>query len=247
MNTQASLNGDFSTLESAACQSSGKPVTLIDPATNQPFPNNFIPVSRFDPTALGLAKPIPVSTNPCGQLTYAIPNPNNENQGVVRVDWNQGSRNLVYGRYFITDYANPAYYTNNLLTTTRSHIAKRARSITLADKYSNPGFVNAFHATYSRLFTNRTVSQQMPDLSQFGSNVYQAYPHFVDLVVSNYFSIGGGSNAPATFGRNQFQYSDDMDIIRGAHHIIFGGEILALQMDEANISLANGAGATTVP
>lgn len=241
VNTQASLNGDFSTLESAACQSSGKAVTLVDPTTNQPFPNNFIPVTRFDPTAVGLAKLIPVSSNPCGQLTYAIPNPNNENQGVVRVDWNQSAKNLIYGRYFITDYANPAYYTNNLLTTTRSGVAERAQSVTLADEYSSGNFINSFHATYSRLFTNRTVSQQMPDLSQFGSQVYQAYPHFVDLGVSNYFSIGGGSNAPATFGRNQYQYADDVDLIRGSHHIIFGVETLLLQMDEVNISLGNGA------
>jgi Carboxypeptidase regulatory-like domain len=33
--TQAALNGDFSTLESAACQSSGKAVTLINPTTGQ--------------------------------------------------------------------------------------------------------------------------------------------------------------------------------------------------------------------
>src|SRR5262249_25290307 len=39
-NTQASLNGDFSTLESAACQTSKKAVTLIDPTNNLPFPNN---------------------------------------------------------------------------------------------------------------------------------------------------------------------------------------------------------------
>ncbi len=81
VNTQASLNGDFSALESAGCQSNGKAVSIIDPTTSQPFPNNSIAPSRFDPTALGLAKLIPVSSSPCGQLTYAIPNPNDENQG----------------------------------------------------------------------------------------------------------------------------------------------------------------------
>src|SRR5580700_4790471 len=40
--TQAALTGDFSTLESASCQSSKKPVTLINPSNGQPFPNNFI-------------------------------------------------------------------------------------------------------------------------------------------------------------------------------------------------------------
>src|SRR5215467_6264306 len=35
--TQDVLNGDFSTIESAACQTSGKPVSLVDPSTGQPF------------------------------------------------------------------------------------------------------------------------------------------------------------------------------------------------------------------
>src|SRR5215467_6718068 len=37
--TQAMLNGDFSTLASGPCQSSGKPLTLYDIGTHQPFPN----------------------------------------------------------------------------------------------------------------------------------------------------------------------------------------------------------------
>jgi hypothetical protein len=62
----------------------------------------------------------------------------------------------------------------------------------------------------------------------------------VDLGVSNHFSIGGGSNAPAVFARNQFQYADDIDLIRGRHHFTLGAEFMAIQMDEVNISLGNG-------
>jgi len=70
--------------------------------------------------------------------------------------------------------------------------------------------------------------------------MFNAYPHFIDLSVSGKFSVGGGSNAPATFVRNTFQFADDIDLIRGRHHIIFGAELLFMQMDEINISLANG-------
>lgn len=240
VNTAASLSGDFSTLESAACQSSHKAVTLIDPSNGAPFPNNFISPTRFSAPALGLAKLIPVSSDPCGQFTYAIPNPNNENQGVTRMDWLQSSRNTVYGRYFIADYDNPPFYTNNILTTTRSGVEERSQSVTLADQYSGSTFVNAFHATYTRLITNRAVSQEMPNVNELGANMFQSYPHFVDLSVTNYFSIGGGSNAPATFARNQWQLADDVDLIRGSHHIVFGVEALRFQMDEVNISLGNG-------
>ena len=238
--TQDALSGDFSTLESAGCQSSHKAVTLLDPSNGQPFPNNFIPPNRFSTPAVGLSKVMPVATNPCGQIVYAVPNPNNENQDVARVDWLQSARNSVFGRFFVADYDNPVFYTNNILTTTRSGLEERATSATAADQFTTPGLVNAFHATFTRLINNRAVSPQMPNLVSLGSNMFNAYPHFIDLTVSSKFTVGGGSNAPATFTRNTFQVADDMDLIRGRHHIIFGVEMIAMQMDEINISVANG-------
>jgi hypothetical protein len=239
--TQAALSGDFSALESSGCQSSHKAVTLIDPAAaGQPFPNNFISPTRFSAPAVGISKLIPVSADPCGQITYAIPNPNNENQDVARVDWLQSTRNSIYGRFFVADYDNPVIYTDNLLTTTRSGLEERATSAVVADQYATPGLVNSFHATYTRLVNNRAVSPQMPNLVSLGANMFNAYPHFIDLTVSNKFTVGGGSNAPATFARNTFQFADDVDLMRGRHHIILGVEAIAMQMDEINISVANG-------
>src|SRR5579884_2474980 len=163
--TGAALSGDFSTLESAACQSSGKPVTLIDPTNNNaPFPNNFVAPSRFSIPATALAKLIPVSTDPCGKLVYSIPNPNNENQYVGKMDWIQNSRHSIYGRYFLAKYDNPPYYTNNILTTTRSGLEEQSQSATLGDVFSiSPTLVNSFHAIFTRLPINRAVSQQMPN------------------------------------------------------------------------------------
>jgi hypothetical protein len=238
--TQAALTGDFSTLESASCQSSKKPVTLINPSNGQPFPNNFISPTLFSTPAVNLAKLIPVASNPCGQIVYGIPNPSNENQGVSRADWVQSTRNTIYGRFFVADYANPIYYTNNILTTTRAGLAERATSAVAADQYATASFVNSFHFTYTRLVNNRTVSGQTPSLAVLGSNVYNPNPNFIDLSVSGKFTVGGGSNAPATFVRNSFQLADDIDLIRGRHHIIFGIEYIAMQMDEININLANG-------
>ena len=240
-NTQASLAGDFSALESAACQSSKKAVTLLDPTNNQPFPNNFVGPTRFSPSALGLAKLTPVSGNPCGNLLYSIPNPNDENQWVGRADWVQNTRHSLFARYFILDWASPSFYTDNILTTTRAGLDDRIQTLTLGDQYNfSPTVLNSFHATYGRFIVNRAAPPTMPNLNNFGAKIFQAYPHFIDLSVSNHFSIGGGSNAPAEFARNSFQFSDDVDIIRGRHHFVLGLEAIAMQMDERNVSLANG-------
>jgi hypothetical protein len=238
--TQQVLSGDFSTVESASCQTSKNPVTLIDPSTGQPFPNNFISPTRFSTPAANLAKLIPVSSDPCGKLVYAIPNPNNENQYVGRVDWLQSSRHTVYGRFFVADYDNPVIYTNNILTTTRSGLEERATSAVAADQFSTAGFVNALHLTYNRLVNNRAVSPQMPNLVSLGSNMFNGYAHFIDLTVSNKFTVGGGSNAPATFTRNTYQLSDDVDLIRGRHHVILGAEVMQMRMEEVNTNVVNG-------
>ncbi|MEO8053009.1 MAG: TonB-dependent receptor [Acidobacteriota bacterium] len=159
-----------------------------------------------------------------------------------RADWIQSSRHTLYGRYFITDYTNPVYYTNNLLTTTRSGLGERGQSATFGDNFVfSPTFINSFHATYTRLMSNRAVAPNMPSPVSLGVNMTNFVPNFINLGVTNYFGIGGGSNAPALFGRNQFQYADDVDIVRGRHHMSFGVDFMALQMEIVNISNANGS------
>ena len=240
--TQASLAGDFSAIESADCQSNKKGVSLMNPSTGQPFPNNFISPSLFSPQALALAKLIPVAGDPCGRLVYSVPSPNNENQYIGRADWLQSSSHTLYGRYFIADFDNPYFYRGNVLTTTRSGLEERAQSVTLGDQYTlGPTVINSFHGTFARLAINRDSAPDLPSPVKLGVNMFNFSPHFIDLSVSSHFSVGGGSNAPAYFIRNQYQYADDMDVVRGRHHLTFGGQILAIQMNEVNIGSSNGS------
>jgi hypothetical protein len=239
--TAASLNGDFSVLESAQCQSSGKAKQLVNPTTGVAYPNNFINPTTFNTPALNLLKLIPVSSDPCGKITYAIPNPNNENQYVGRVDWAQTQKNSIVGRYFIDDYSNPAIPSASLLTSTRSGLYQRAQSVVLGDQYTfTPTFLNSVHVGFVRLAVNRHQPSGMPSPSTLGVNMYNATNDFTDLAVSNHFSVGGGSNAPASFIRNQWQAADDIDWIKGRHHLSFGGEYIFGQMDENNLQFANG-------
>jgi len=106
--TAAVLNGDFSTQESSTCQA--MPRAIMDPATGQPFPNNIVPTSRYSPQALALAKYLPASNTPCGQVTYGIPNPSNETQYIGRADWLQSSRNTIFTRYFVMNFNNPPLF-----------------------------------------------------------------------------------------------------------------------------------------
>lgn len=218
--TQAMLNGNWT-----AC--TGKTLVLN--------PNTYVA------PALAYMKLIPVSSDPCGKLTFAASNPSNEYQDVARIDWVRSPKNTIYGRYFILDYANPAVYSNNLLTLTRPSLLDRSQSVTLGNQMSlSATVVNAMHFTYSRLAIHRSDPASMPSPTSVGINIYDGSPNFSYIQLSNYFTIGGGSNAPAKFIRNQYQWADDTDWIRGKHHFSFGAEGLIGQMYQNNIYDANG-------
>jgi hypothetical protein len=239
--TQQVIAGDFSAIESANCQSNNKPVMLINPSGAAPFPNNQIPVSLFSAPSVALLKFIPVSGNPCGRLVYSMPNPNGENQYVGRADWLLNARTTIFGRYYIADYANPGVFTDNILTTTRSGLNDRAQSVVVAvESVLRPTLFNSIHATFSRLMTNRTPPAGMPSPVSLGVNMFNSTPHYIDLSVTNSFAMGGGSNAPSYFGRNQYQLADDLDMIRGRNHLVFGGEAIVLQMNSVNVTFGNG-------
>ena len=79
--TPAERGGDFS----LATTNRGAPVTIYDPLSGQPFPNNVIPLTRLDPAALGLLNYFPQQTYPGLIQNYRLvtSNPaNTQNIGV---------------------------------------------------------------------------------------------------------------------------------------------------------------------
>jgi hypothetical protein len=229
--TPASLDGDFSTLASAACQSSGKAVTLTNPTNGQPFANNQIPQSMLNPVALAIAsKYLPVSTaDPCGKVTYGIPVTGDEDQVIGRVDWVQSSKHNIFGRYLLDDYQNPPTYTN-LLTTTSPGSFERSQSATVGDTYTfGPGTLNSFHLTFNRIRDNRGPTNTVINPTLLGVDMYSAVPNFLLLSISNYFNTFCGTCAPGHFNVNSYQLADDVDVIRGRHEMAFGFNLIRVQ------------------
>ena len=145
-------------------------------------------------------------------------------------------------RYFYLDYNNPSVYTNNVLTLSRAGLAQRVQSLVLGEQYIiSPTIINNLHFTVSRLAVHRTNPANFQGSAQLGVNIYNIVPNFTYVNVSTFFQYGGSSNSPASFIRNQFQYADDVDIIRGRHHLSLGFEGIIGQMDQTNIQNENGS------
>ena len=100
--------GDFSVFDSGACVAGGARSLKDSLNNNQPFPNNLIPTSRFDPSSVKLLQYLHSSADPCGKVQYGIPANNSENQEIGRIDWVQSAKNTIFVRYFIDDYSIPA-------------------------------------------------------------------------------------------------------------------------------------------
>ncbi len=240
--TQAVMNGDFSTILGAGCVSGGKAKTIIDPLTGKAFTNNQIPVSRFNQQALNLLKLVPLSSDPCGKIVYGIPTTGDEDQIVGRVDWVKSSKQSFYGRYFIDDYRNPAFYDGkNLLTTTAYGNTQRVQNFTLGHTLTiTNNLLNSFHATWSRRRNNRGSPPNDINPSDLGINVPTPVDNFIQASVSGYFNVGCGTCANAWFNINTIHLADDMDWVKGRHQIGFGVDWMRTQFNSINIWNSNG-------
>jgi Carboxypeptidase regulatory-like domain len=231
--TPAALAGDFSALDSAACQANGVARVIDDPATGKPLPNDHINPNRFDPAALALMKYLPQTTNPCGKVAYGVPVIYNARQYVTRVDWTINPKNSLYGRYLQDNYNQPPPFdpTNILYTTTLGDV-QRAQTFVLGDTYTiSPSTLNSFHFTFGRKAIDRAPNSKGINPLDLGVQNFYVYPLATDnlqVAVSNGGFTTGGSGF-SHWGVNSFQEADDVDILRGRHQIGFGVDILRTQ------------------
>jgi hypothetical protein len=236
--TAAALAGDFSALDGAGCQAKGVARAIIDPTNGNPLPNFQIPVSRFDPVSLALAKYLPQTSDPCGKVSYGIPVQSDESQFVGRVDWVINPKHSFYGRYFLDDYTLKAFFDpHDILVTSVSGNVERAQTFVLGDTYTiSPSTVNSFHFTFGRRSDDRGPNTSGVNVVKLGAtNMYQGTPDFLQVSVNNGgFAIGCGTCALGRFPVTSFQYADDVDILRGKHQIAFGVDYLRTREVQEN-------------
>ena len=127
--TAAMLAGDFTAAASPACNA-GRQIAL-----RAPFVNNRISPALFSPAAMNVAKQLPSSTDPCGEIRFSAPETYDQGQVVGKVDYQAGANHSIFGRYMITfSDKEPGWPgSGNVLTTRPADTAQkhRAHSLTL--------------------------------------------------------------------------------------------------------------------
>jgi len=233
--TQAMLNGDFTAFASAACQGSNKTLAA-------PFVNNQIPTSLLSVPTLNLIKHLPVAqANQCGLIQYGIVSDNTEHQVLGRVDYQLSVKHQLYGRYFFANYQNPVTYDpNDVLSANKTGVDDQSQSFVLGDNYSfTPSLLASFHATVNRTHAYRVVPQYFTP-SDLGVNMHNLLPGFMGISVASGFSLGTGATNPGYFNSTAYQFSEDLNLIRGSHQIAFGINYIRAIMNTLNNRPTNG-------
>ncbi len=225
-------NGNFSTC-GAPCN---RPIR--DPLSGQPFPDNRIPVSRFDPASLKVVSFIP----PVGGDGFTlIPRPINwqQDQGVTKIDHQLTSRDRLTGRYFIDHFLNAGTYDpSNLLSYRSPTLASRVRDQNAMLGWTrtiSPAVLNDFSFGFNRIHSARgPYFAGVPSMQSLGVRlpIYPTLPSISQIEASGFFNIG--DNLEAAFIRNGFEWNNRTSWVRGRHSIQFGGEIARYRVDIDN-------------
>ncbi len=260
MPTEAMREGDFS----QALNLQGRPVTIVDPATGQPFAGNMIPQSQISQQALGLLSlyPLPnfVSTGPNAfRYNYQVPIVNTSNQDNIntRINHTINAKNQIFGNFSFqrADNSNPnafgfigsghqnAYNTGaNWTYHFNSHVIN-----TLSLNFSrNSQSTTPFFANKQTITVNNYPGQSYTGSGNVSQQVgisgnYQA-PNFwgpPSLSFSNGFA--GLSDSNTVFNRAQTTgLSEAVRYFKGTHQFQFGGDFRRVQNNP--ISQANPRG-----
>jgi hypothetical protein len=225
--TAAMLAGDFSTYASAACQ--GRNVTLA-----APFAGNRINPALFSPAALNLARRLPATDHPCGEITYQTSNSSDQAQGVGRIDYQLATNHLLFGRYLITSFDEPSPFSlspDNVLTTGTPGLDNLAQSVATGSTlvFGN-NMVNSFRFAFNRTAIDRS-SPPWFEPKDLGSDVYSYQPGEMVLDVTGGFGISAGTATTGLFKTNTYQVSDDLSLVRGNHQFSFGANLAYWKMD----------------
>src|SRR5579872_4465888 len=243
--TPANMTGDFSNYLTAntAVNPQGKVITINDPTTGLPFPNNQIPVS---PVALALTKFLPLSQAlPNGRITYGLPTVQNFDEYISRVDKVvRGGQDKLYGRFYLDRYVHqPGFDGKNLLTDVPGSTVQTQNWAIGYTWVATPTFVNNFVADFVRAASQRGQGGQVPQFNDFGANVPQLPKSQGGIrafsITNSYFGLGNFTDG--RFIRNTGELRNQAVWTRGQHTFTFGGNFERDQSNIRNTDLENGS------
>ena len=271
---RSSLNTIVATIPTAAMRAGNFSGinAIFDPLTTVPtgatytrtrFPNDQIPLSRFDPVTLKLmnAYPQPATSGLINNYIANVAQTQSWNQGDVRVDHQIRSSDNFFARW---SFQRTSTITPNTFPAVQ--IAGISNPVKLGneDSFAGTSFSPDQHAVadYVHIFTPTLVNDLRVGFTRFlldytaegavvggtlgnqlgvpnaNSNPQQSViPIFSP---ANFTGIGQSRSLPIFRRENTFQYMDGLTWTHGKHAVKFGGDIRRRQITEYQTNRGNG-------
>ena len=241
--TPANLSGDFSALLNAGDPANPlhRQVLLKDPVSGQQFPNNRIPVSRFEPASLAMLKYLPASSAANGLAFYGKPIRQDFEEFITRVDYSLAANDRLNFRFNKAYYDQPGVFADNNLLTYADHTPDTSYNPAIQETHIfGPTLLNDFRFGVTREVTSRHPPANVPNVADFGvRNVYQTPNKAIEsFSVSGFF--GFGAFADSVFARATFDWYDTVRWVKGRHSFSMGGTFERARFNQNNHLFQNG-------
>ena len=213
----AQRNGDFTTASAK---------NIIDPLTNQPFPNKIIPPSRILPIATAILDKVPGNTSG-GTLVYGRPFQSDRNQVIGKLDYNTG-RHMFSGSMFYNKFSDPGWDGGGTLLTAQIGQVQTTKSGKFQDVFTlRPNLLNTIvvSALVLQSYNTRTSLFNIQDFGPVKIAMPGKDAAELELSVTGSSGWGSVSNSPpGEWIRNTYEISDTLNYTRGKHSISAGME-----------------------
>ncbi len=216
----------------------GSTAVLKDPIHGGVYPGGQVNPADFDPVAVQVMNEFMTTSQTGANVVQLVSSPTNDDQYVVRGDYNVTSKDFLFVRYF-RDKGNLRSQAGTISPYAPSDTGLSLQNwATQATHTFSPSLLNELRLAVSRVDSNVTQKDNR-QLSDFGAN----FPGVVTPQLPN-INISGFVNLNTTDLFNEhdniYQLGDTIRWNRGKHSISIGGEIERLELYNFGSSGNNG-------
>ena len=252
--TAAMLAGDFSGIANI----------ISNPFTGVALPGNKIPPSLISPAGQFLANYYPTPTfataagrTPNSNYVFNQPQVDKLNLGSLRIDHSFGDKDTINGSY--NDFQDSQLTQNNAVCGSRvipgfdCTVDLLSRLYGLSETHIfNPNFINDLRIGVSQFSNPRQTNDQDVNFNEkfkiagtrFDGPAYAGVPQ---TLVTGFATIGEPTNFPQRRVDRTYQLADHITLVRSAHTIKTGFDILRFQTNGTVVGNGRGSYTFAVP
>jgi hypothetical protein len=226
----------------------GNQLSIYDPLSGQPFPNQTIPANRFDPVASNLQALLPLPNLPGLSNNYVDNTVNRVNapQGDLKIDWMLTEKDHIFGRESAAHktYTQPSPGNQFMFGGPNSE-ALNQNAVVGWNRTITSTLVNEARIGFNRFNVVDTANQFGIDENNAlgipnGNIAGLPYTSGIAQFVISGFGVGGNALTgdpgwtDAKRIANIFDYTDSVTWVRGKHTVKFGGDVQRIQSSLTN-------------